>query len=120
MPSPFLGVDIAGILAANVQVIAATLIKVTATTRDPSNLSSGTHPVQTSHSARGFVEDYKDGKIDGTIIRRGDRKVTLFAATINPAAVPTPNDQVTIEGRTYIVVAVTRDPAGATFACQVR
>jgi hypothetical protein len=120
MPTPFLGVDMAGILAANLQVVEATLRKATATTRDPSNLSGGTHPTFTSWPCRGFIEDYKDGKIDGTLVKRGDRKATLMGATLAAGVVPMPNDEVTVEGRTYVVVAVFRDPAGATYGCQVR
>lgn len=98
----------------------ATLISITPgvpTTANPNAIKT----TETTHKARGFIDDYEDSQIDGTIVRKGDRKVTLFGASILPPVAPKTNDKVTIEGDTYDVQKiVSRDPAGATYELQVR
>ena len=97
----------------------ATLLSVTpgsGTDADPNELT----PTGTSHTARGFIDDYDDNKIDGTIIRKADRMVFLFGASITPSVAPKTNDRITIEGDTYSVERVARDPAGASYVLQVR
>jgi hypothetical protein len=103
------------------KLLAATLVKRTPGTRDPTNPGGGTQPTEVSYSCRGFVDDYKTGHIDGDLVKVGDRKVTLLGDTISRGSVvPSANDKVTIEGRTYSVVAVTRDPDAATYTLQAR
>ena len=116
------GVDIAGLInkAMGGLLLPATLHSVTQGTRTPGSLTGGPNPTETDHTCRGFVSGYKDHQIDGTIIRQGDRKVTLLGASIKPAAVPKPNDRVTIEEAAYTVIAVTRDPAAAIYELQAR
>src|SRR5262249_25683645 len=95
----------------------ATLTKLTPGTR--TTASGGTNPTSVDYACRGFVEDYGPGLIDGTLITAQDRKVSLIGATIR-GAVPEPNDHVTIEGATYVIQRVTRDPAAAMYTCQGR
>jgi hypothetical protein len=84
-------------------------------------LTSGKAKTETAYSCRGFVDNYKDSQIDGTIIKKGDRKVILIGDSIEGGAVPDVNDKVTIEGRTFTIVEVPdRDPAAATFTCHGR
>jgi hypothetical protein len=66
------------------------------------------------------LEDYRDSQIDGTTIKRGDRRVLLLGDTIAGGAVPQPSDKITAEGKMYDVVNVTRDPDAAAYTCQVR
>jgi hypothetical protein len=101
-------------------VLDATLIKVTAGTRKPGKLTGGTDSSEVCYSAKGLVEDYSEREIDGTLIRRGDRIVTLVAGSIGGGQVPTPADKVTIDGDTYELVAVMADSASATYECQAR
>ncbi len=117
------GLDIAKIVADSIKsaggVLDATLISVTpgtGTDAEPNSFK----PTTTTHSARGFIDDYRDSQVDGTIVRRGDRRVTLLGATISPPVAPKTNDRVTIEGFTFDVQKVRRDPAGATYELQVR
>lgn len=122
MPSLF-GIDIAGIVNAELGpgLLPATLQVVTPGSRDPLNVTSGTNPTVVEYSCRGVLEDYDDRQIDGELILRGDRKVLLLGKSIGGGAVePKPGDQVTIEGRTFSVIGVTRDPAAATYTLQVR
>ena len=117
------GIDIAKVVADSIKaagdLLDATLISITpgtATDADPNLVAS----TQTTHTCKGFIDKYRDDQIDGTIIRKGDRKVTLLGDTISPSVAPKTNDQVIIEGDTYDVQNVDRDPAGATYELQSR
>lgn len=102
------------------QVKAATLIKVTNGTRTPGAVSGGLSPTEASYAARGFVDTYNATLVDGTTIRQDDRKVSLLGASIAGSQVPAAGDKVTIEGATYRVITVERDPDGAVYTCQGR
>jgi hypothetical protein len=121
MPRLF-GVDIAAEINRGLGpgLLDATLTVVTGAARTAGSLTGGTNPTTTSHTAKGFLDDYKDFQIDGTIVQRGDRMVVLLGASIDPAAVPTAGDRVTIEGESFNIVNVERDPAAATYTMQVR
>jgi hypothetical protein len=120
MPNLF-GVDIAGIIhgAMSPGLLAATLHHTVPGVRS-GDLTAGTNPTETSHSARGFIDDYKEHQFTGDLILIGDRKVLLIGNSITPAIVPEPGDFVTIESVRYKVVRVDRDPAAATYTMQVR
>lgn len=98
----------------------ATLIKVTPGDRVPGRVSGGTNPTTTSYAAQGLVDSYATALIDGTLIQENDRKILLLGASITSGAIPTNGDQITIEGGTYRVINVSRDPAAATYICQAR
>jgi len=123
MPMIF-GVDIAGILATQMGplLLPATLrVFSTAQTRVDGDLTAGTVKIATvSTAARGFVETY-DTKDQGagSIVQVGDRKISLLGATLG-GMIPVPGDEIDIEGDTYTVVDVQRDPAAAMFTCQSR
>lgn len=121
--NPIFGVDLAKIIgdAIGPGVLAATLIKKTPGTRTSLSQSAGTNPTSTSYSCRGFVESYSHRELSLGLAKEQDKKVTLLGATISGGTVyPVPGDQVTIEGATYDVVAVARDPAGAVYECRSR
>lgn len=96
-----------------------TLEKITGGTRSSSNPTSRTQST-TTYTGRGFVDDYETKHIDGTIVLQGDRKVIIFGASLPSSVVPKPGDRTTIESETKTIVNVIRDPAGATYECQVR
>jgi hypothetical protein len=122
------GIDVAGLVAEHIgpRVLPAVLYKPGATpARDNNDPTAAPVPgAPTAHKARGLIEDFKPTAIDGTLIRVGDRKVTLIAGTIEGGAVPEGGinkDQVEIEGtRWNIQLVLDRDPAGATYQLQVR
>lgn len=121
MPKLF-GVDIATILAKELGpgLLPVTLIVVTAGVRG-SDLSAGTNPSSKSINGKGFIESYEDSDIDGTLIQSGDRKITLIANTFEGYPVPVQGNKITIEGSTYLITKpVKRDPAAATYTCQVQ
>ncbi len=121
MPDIF-GVDIAGTIgdAFSEFVFDVTLTITTPTTRTPGSEDDGTNPTDTDHIAKGFVSEYNEKQIDGTIIRLGDQKVVLFGSTLPSGVVPSPGDKTTAEGVPREIVHVKRDPASATYVCQVR
>lgn len=117
------GIDIAGLIADAMgdDLIPGTLTKVTPGTRDPAALAGGTRPSSRSYQFSGIVEDYRDSQIDGTNIVRGDRRVLILAGTLQRGIRPEGSDKVKIEGVEYYIVGVpARDPATATYSCQVR
>ena len=122
MPSLF-GIDIQGIVASEIGpgVLDATLVVVTPGTRTPGNLSGGVNPTETNRTGKGFIDNYDDNAIDGTMVQMGDRKIVLITGTFGtPEIAPKRGDKITIEGTTYNVVRTKRDPAAATFTCQAR
>lgn len=119
MPSLF-GVDIAGIINREMGpgLLALTLIQVSEGARN-ADATQGLTLTETSHSGRGFIEDWTLGQLGlelgaGVLIRAGDKKITLLGASVT--VVPQPGWKVTLEGTTYNIEAiVTRDPAAATY-----
>jgi len=119
------GLDIAGIVADAVAsaggVLDATLTKVTPTTREPGNQAGGTQPTAVAYACKGFIAENSKGHAPGTMTRRAQLEVVLLGATINGGAtVPEPGDRVAIEGKTFAIVSIDRDPAAATYTCGVR
>lgn len=100
-------------------VFDVTLIVVTPGTRGVS-LTGGVQPTTESFVAKGFVSDYKEEQIDGSIIQRGDRMVVILGASLPANVVPKPNDKLIAEEKTGLIINVKRDPAGATYECQWR
>lgn len=116
------GVDIAKELAKGMAkgLLQATLIRVIPGTRSSSAPTAGTNSTKQSSPCKGFIQDYSASQFDGTSIMKGDRKVILLGGTLPSNVVPTPGDEVTIEGKKYDVVTVKRDPAAATYELQAR
>ena len=117
------GIDIAAEVnkSAGPGLLSATLTVVTPGERVPGRLAYGTEPTEEDYACKGVIEDYTERQIDGEVVRLGDRKVLLLGRSIsNGAIAPKPGDRVSIEGAPYTIVRVSRDPAAATYACQVR
>ena len=86
----------------------------------PSQLTGPPQERTSDHAARGLVNEYDEKQVDGTIIQRGDRVVTLYAGSISGRVVPRQNDRVTIDGGTYRIIAVCSGAGRATYECQSR
>lgn len=109
------------LLGGELIVSAATLTRKTPGTRTPGSLGGGTNPTTASHSCEGIVREYDANRIDGTIIRREDRRISLLIATLPSGVEPKPGDTITIDGATYNVLeGVERDAAKFMFTCQGR
>lgn len=100
-----------------------TLTLVTPGTRTPGAASGGTNPTSTSYAAKGWIESYTTGQIDGTLVTSEDRKISLLGSTIAGGAIPVTGAKITFDGVTYRImgsIGVDRDPAGVVYVCQCR
>ena len=122
MGNNLFGVNISGIIndVISPAVLDATLIQITPGTRTPGDITDGTNPTTANFAAKGFIDTYDDDQIDGTNVQVGDRKIILIGDSIESLTVPGTGDQITIEGETWRVVNVMRDPDAATYECQAR
>ena len=122
MPDLF-DVDIAGLVDEYISpgLLPAKLIQTVPGADDPTKLTGTTAPTITSTDGRGVISDYNDNRFgSGSPIKKGDRQVLLIANSFIGKPVPIPDDQIFIESATYNIIAVKRDPAAATYKCQVR
>jgi len=121
MPNLF-GVDIAGDINASMGdlLLPAVVTRYTRSALSVNPTGPGTVSSST-HQARGFMESLALKFVDGTTVKAGDVAITLLGASISPTIEPGPNDRITIEGRTFTVVALLeRDPAAATYLLAAR
>lgn len=116
MGNPLFGIDISKLIHDNISpgVLAATLVKRANTARTPGSLSGGLNPSSTSYSCRGFIDSKQKRFIDGTLVTDGAENIVLIGDSI-VGAVPEIGDRVTIEGRTFVVEQLDRDPAAAVY-----
>lgn len=121
MPKLF-GIDIAGIINQNMGkgLLSVQLTKSTAGTRTSGQLNEGTNPTTLTYSGRGFISDYKDTEMANTSIRTSDKKIAILGASLPNGIIPIPGDSILVEGNSYNVVNVKRDPAAAIYICQSR
>lgn len=101
----------------------ATLTKSTPGTRTPGAISGGAHPTtQDFRVGVAMVSSYSAYFLANNLVKQGDRKVTLFGASIQGGAVPEPGDRVTIGGETLTIYAdgVQTDGVRATHQCRCR
>ena len=123
MGNPLFGVDISGLIKANMagQLLAATLHVVTPGTRT-GNLTGGTNPTEADHTCDGFIDSKNHERIGGTLVEDGDVVILLIGDTIDSGnTAPSVKDKVTIESEKYHIKALDRDPAAATYTllCKV-
>ena len=121
MGNPLFGVNISGLIKEYVGtgVLDASLIKFTSGTRTVGQLTGGTNPTFTTYACKGFIDTQAKTDITGTLVADDGVTIVLIGDTINGGATDVDSgDQITIEGRTYIVGVVDRDPASATYTCQ--
>jgi len=123
MGNKLFGVDISGLIKENIGpgVLDATLIVYTTGTRSPTQPTGGTNPTTVSHACKGFIDSQNKKDLSGTLAADGSKIVVLIGDTINGGnTAPTTADRVTIEGTTYTIEKIDRDPAAATYTMQVR
>ncbi len=122
MPNLF-GLDIAKLVADNIAaaggVLDVTLTKTTPGTRTAGSLAAGTNPTTTGYACKGFIEDRTQSNRPGSLVQSGGKVVSIFGATLDTGVVPAPTDTVTIEGSTFTVLEVGRDPAAAVYELKV-
>lgn len=74
--------------------------------------------VDVPHNCSGWVDSYETAEIDGENILRSDRKVYVLCNALD--VTPAPLNTLTIDGATFSIIAVERDPAGAAWVLQCR
>lgn len=117
MGNPLFGVNISKLVADNIGpgVLDATLVSHTPGTRsaDP---TAGRQPTSISFPCKGFIDSKSREEIGGTLVKDGDVVIVLLGDTINGGGTaPVLNDRVLIEGKTYRIGGLDRDPAAATY-----
>lgn len=101
-------------------VFAQTLTKAVKT-QHPTD-STKVVTVETAHSCKGFIDEFKDEWVDGTTVKVNDRKIVILGDSLPTGVEPEPGDKITAESKVWVIVkdGVKRDPAGATYECQSR
>lgn len=122
--NPLFGINIADVIAKATkgQLLKATLHITSQGARGADITAGRTESDDASHECDGIVQDYSDNRIDGTLIKVGDREILLIANSINGGnTVPKLGDGVTIEGQRYnIQPPLRRDPAAAAYVMNAR
>lgn len=116
------GIDIAKIAnkALAPGLLPVKLIKITQGQRSESNPTAGPAQARKTYAGRGVVLDYKLGQFDGDLVQKGDRRVLILGASLPSGVIPETSDLILVEGKDSPIVRVTRDPASASYDCQVR
>jgi hypothetical protein len=70
------------------------------------------------HPCRGFIDQWTDDELDGTLIESGDVKIIVIVQSLDIQ--PTTADSITARGQTFAIVSVMPDPALATYTVQGR
>jgi len=119
MGNPLFGVDISGLVNANIGpgVNDATLTKTTGGTRTAGQLTGGTNPTATTHACKGFVDVLDKNRLEDGLVEDTDVMVALIGDSIAGGAVPVAGDRVTILSVEYNIIQVKTDPALAVYAC---
>lgn len=117
MGNKLFGVNISKLIKDNVGpgVLDCTLSKFTPGTRTAGSLTGGRNATSADYSCKGFIDSQARRYFDESEVEDGAIFVVLIGDTIG--AVPTVGDQITIEGATYTILKIDRDPAAATYTC---
>jgi len=104
-------------------VVAATLHSRAEGARS-GGITSGRTIVETDYSCRGFIDYQRTADLTGTLVEDGTKVIILLGNSINGGnTAPKPGDRITIEGVKYHIAddtEIDRDPASATYTCEVR
>jgi hypothetical protein len=101
------------------QLVSMTLKSITPGTRSVSDPLAGTDPTTVDVPCEGIIDVYTERQVGFGLAEIGDKKALILAKPLGDT-VPKPGDSLTAEGTTYRVVRVERDPAIATYTCQIR
>lgn len=121
MGNNLFGADIAGEIARELgpELLLGTITRRTPGSRSSSNLAAGRAQTVSTHEFRGLRMGLS-GLRKNTILPEARDAVLVLGDTVTPAIVPTVNDRITIEGVSFSIVDVSRDPDAAAYICQVR
>lgn len=123
MGNTLFGVNISGLVNQNIGagILDATLTVYVPTARTAGRPTKGLNPAGTTYPCKGIIAQKARKDIDGTLVDDGTETILLIGDSINGGAtVPKLDDTITIEGKTYTIKVIDRDPAAATYTCVVR
>ena len=73
----------------------------------------------TAHAFRGLIKSLTRRAREGTTATQAGQAVLILGASLPPRVVPDVGDTIHIEDQTFKVGSVKRDPAAATYTCEV-
>ena len=117
------GVDIAKEVhdALGPGIPAATLLSRTVGVVDPTDMTAGAPITETSNACKAFLDTYDQKRFGGSEIAQGTRVVVILGDSLPTGIVPKTEDRIIAEGDTFVLAGtVVRDPAAATYVCEVR
>lgn len=120
MGNPLFGVNISGLIKEFIGpgVLDATLTKSTPGNRTVGQLTGGRNPTTTTYACKGFIDKQARQDFDGTLISDGQVMIVLIGDTIDGGNTKVDaGDRITIEGVSYVIEKLDRDPAAATYTC---
>ena len=114
------GIDLAGIIndALGPLVLEGTLSTVEHR-RDSECLSGGWSKKIVRHGCRGFIDTKISMREGDALPAMGSGKVLILGASLPEGVVPDVSDLVEFEGITFTIKSIKRDPAAATYECDV-
>ncbi len=120
---PDMGKLIQDALGGNSAVLPATLHSRAEGARS-GGVTAGRTIVETPYACRGFIDFQRLADAAGTVTENGTLVIVLLGNSIDGGnTAPRPGDRITIEGTKYHIAddtEVDRDPASATYTCEVR
>ncbi|MGD9923654.1 MAG: hypothetical protein AB7O60_03325 [Variibacter sp.] len=88
------------------------------TTQETSGPPDEPTTVDVPHACSGWVDTYDTAERANGDVLVNDRKVYILASSLD--VTPAPGNTVTVDGATFSIISVQRDPAGAAWVCQCR
>jgi len=120
MGNPLFSVNISGLIKEYIGpgVLDATLTKSTPGSRTAGQLTGGRNPTTATYACKGFIDEQARQDFDGTLTLDGQVVIVLIGDTIDGGSTKAEvGDRITIEGVTYMIDKLDRDPAAATYTC---
>jgi hypothetical protein len=115
--NPLFGVNISGLIKQFVGpgVLDAAVTKSAAVGRTAGQLAGGVNPTTSTYACKGFVDSQARRDMNGTLISDGKVTIVLIGDTV--AEEVSAGDTIEIEGSSYMIELLDRDPAGAVYTC---
>ena len=100
---------------------AVTLVSRTLGAEDPLDLTAARPIIETNHVCKGFLDNYDSRRMGESVIQQGTRVIVILGDSLPSGVVPENEDRIIAEGSTFHLTGpVIRDPAAATYVCEVR
>lgn len=76
--------------------------------------------VTTNHKMQGFIVDYDEALIAAGVVQMGDVRIVILQPTIPAELTISITDIVQAQGKTFTILNIGEDPAGATLELRAR